>query len=89
MKQTTFCKSITEYLEVSRQIAELEKKKALLASQLQKDMGESEEVQIKGYTVRYKTIESLRFDSHCFREQYEALYQSYCKLSITKRFTVA
>lgn len=42
----------------------------------------------KNMTVRYKEIESKRFDSKTFKTDYPDLAQQYTKTSTTKRFTI-
>ena len=71
--------------------AELEKSMKELETAIKDEMTarEAEELKSGDYTVRYKTVESNRFDSKAFKTAYESLYNQYLKATSTKRFTIA
>ena len=46
-----------------------------------------EEMTVGVFTVRYKTVESSRFDSKRFKLDHADLYKEYQKKTVTKRFT--
>lgn len=76
---------------LQEQTAELEKAIKELETVIKDEMTarEAEEIKSGDYTIRYKTIESNRFDSKAFKMAYVALYNQYLKVTTTKRFTIA
>ena len=76
---------------LQQQAAEIDKKMKELEAELKDEMTarEAEEIKSGDYTVRYKTVESNRFDSKAFKTAYESLYNQYLKATSTNRFTIA
>lgn len=88
MTQKIIKKSLDEYTELTRQIAELEARKQAVADRIKDAMGEAEELQCGDYTARYKTITSSRFDAKAFQQSHKKLYTMFCRPQTVRRFTV-
>lgn len=75
---------------LQEQAAEIEKSIKELETVIKDEMTarEVEELKSGDYTVRYKTVESNRFDSKTFKTAYASLYNQYMKVSTVRRFTV-
>ena len=50
-------------------------------------MGEFEEFKTDKYIVRYTTVISHKFDTERFKTQNRAIYETYLKDSVSRRFT--
>lgn len=76
---------------LQEQATEIEKAMEELETAIKDEMTarEAEEIKSGDYTVRYKTVESNRFDSKAFKTAYESLYKQYLKATSIKRFTIA
>jgi len=48
-----------------------------------------DELNVDVFKVRYKTIQSNRFDTAAFKQTHADLYNQYVKQTETRRFTVA
>ncbi len=89
MRKSDIRKALGEYNALSQQIVELEKKKAAVADKIKRGMGEREELEIDGHTIRYKEITTARFDAKAFRAVYDCLYKDFCRPQTVRRFSVA
>lgn len=71
--------------------SELDEDIESLKDELKAEMNKREAEELKAgiYTVRFKQVTSNRFDSSRLKKEAPALYESYCKQVISKRFTVA
>ena len=49
----------------------------------------AEEITVDVYKLRYKLVESKRFDSAAFKAAHAELYNQFTKVTATRRFTVA
>ena len=47
-----------------------------------------EELQTECFTIRYKFIESARFDTKAFKAEYPAMYNAFTKTAGSYRFTI-
>ena len=63
MRKSDLRRALAEYQEITAQLGELEKRREAVAAKIKRHMGEVEEIQIDGLTVRYKPVTSNRFDS--------------------------
>lgn len=80
---------VTELKELKLYAKEIEAEITGLEDEIKREMesrGE-EEMTVGVFTVRYKTVESSRFDSKRFKLDHADLYKKYQKKTITKRFT--
>lgn len=87
--------------EISAKIRELKELEALIeeaqkeaeaikdAIKEQMDAEVVDEMAVDVYKVRYKTINSSRFDSSTFKAKYSDLYAQFTKQTASRRFTVA
>ncbi|SFI98451.1 hypothetical protein SAMN02910435_01123 [Ruminococcaceae bacterium D5] len=89
MRKSDLRRALAEYQEITAQLGELEKRREAVAAKIKRHMGEVEEIQIDGLTVRYKPVTSNRFDSKAFSTIHESLYRQFCRASTVRRFTVA
>lgn len=48
-----------------------------------------DEMTVSCFKVRYKEVQSNRFDSTAFKQTYAELYAQYCKPTFTRRFSIA
>ena len=88
MKKADLRRRIAEYQTLSAQIAELEKQKEAVAAKIKRGMGDSQELQVDDFIIRYKEVVSRRFDSTAFRAAYADLYNQFTRASTSRRFTV-
>ena len=49
----------------------------------------TQEINIDVYKLRYKNVESSRFDTAAFKAQHSKLYEKYVRRSQTLRFSIA
>ena len=80
---------VTELKELKQYAKEIEAEITGLEDEIKREMearGE-EEMTVGVFTVRYKTVESSRFDSKRFKLDHADLYKEYQKKTVTKRFT--
>lgn len=80
---------VTELKELKLYAKEIEAEITGLEDEIKREMearGE-EEMTVGVFTVRYKTVESSRFDSKQFKLDHADLYKQYQKKTVTKRFT--
>ena len=76
--------------ELEAQAAEIEKQAEAVRAELKADLeakGAEEIVTANGTAVRFKRIESQRFDASKFRAEYESLYPDFCKTVVSFRFS--
>ena len=84
-----FEKLCNEYRENKRMIEELEAMNEIAKGEILKIMGDNE-VMIEGAAkASYKVINSRRFNSSKFKEDYPKIYGQYSSETSTKRFTVS
>lgn len=81
---------INEIKELQNMISDLENQVEALKDQIKADMNEKavDEITIGGYVVRYKDVESSRFDATTFKKTYAELYKQFSKSTISKRFSI-
>ena len=89
MRKPDLRRAPAEYQEITAQLGELEKRREALTDKIKQHMGDTEETQIDGFTIRYKAVTSSRFDSKAFAAVYDGLYRQFCKGSTVRRFTVS
>lgn len=81
---------INEIKELQAMVDDIESQIESLKDQIKADMTEKEldEMTVGGYTVRYKDVESSRFDTANFKKAYAELYKQFSKLTTSKRFSI-
>lgn len=89
MKKIDLNQVVEQYQDLASQIALLEMQKDALADHIKQVMGETEELCVGTHVVRFKTINSNRFDSTTFKKEHSDLYESFLKVSTSRRFTIA
>lgn len=89
MKKIDLMKAVEQYKNLSAQIATLKAQQDTLGDHIKQVMGESEELLVGPYTVRYKVIVSNRFDTTSFKKTHADMYADFLKESTSRRFTVA
>ena len=89
MKKLDLNRTVERYKEISNQIALLEEQKNALTEHIKLAMGETEELRVCSGLVRFKTVNSTRFNTTSFKSEYSDLYSQFCKVSTSRRFTVA
>ena len=89
MKNIDLTKTVEQYKEIATQIAALERQKDALAATIKSVMGETEELYVGAYIVRFQVIRSNRFDTTSFKKEHADLYADFLKESTSRRFTVA
>ena len=89
MKKIDLNKVVEQYQELASQIALLETQKDALASHIKQVMGDTEELRIGSHIVRYKTVNTNRFDTTAFKKIHSELYSHFIKPSASRRFTIA
>lgn len=77
--------------ELRTEIEALQAEAAAIEDEIKADMltREVDEMTVDVFKIRYKTVESSRFDSKSFKETHSELYNQYCKATKYRRFTVA
>lgn len=81
---------VIEMRDLESQIKALEKSVDDIKDWLKEDMtskGE-EEISTGMFILRYKNVDSSRFDSKRFKAEHSDLYESYCNTTSAMRFTV-
>lgn len=79
--------AVEEYLELQKQIKDLEFKADALKSKIKAFMGDREQVITENHTVNYKYIESTRFDTKALKESMPVVYDSFVTANNYRRFT--
>lgn len=82
---------VAKLKELEEQAKALETEMEAIKSELKADMEEKgvDEVETAHYKIRWKEIESSRFDTAAFKKEFTELYNKYIKKSVSKRFTIA
>lgn len=88
MRKNNLLKAVEHYKDLASQIALLEAQKEALADSIKQTMGETEELCVGSYVIRYKKIVSNRFDSTAFKKAHADVYADFCKASESRRFTI-
>ncbi len=82
---------VAKLKELEKQAKVLEEQMDAIKAELKADMEEKgvDEVETANYTIRWKEVESSRFDTVKFKNEFRELYNKYIKKSTSKRFTIA
>lgn len=82
---------VKELKELQRMSEELNAEMESIKDELKKEMELrcTDEIITNEYKLRYKAVESKRFDTTAFKSKYADLYEQFAKLSVTMRFSIA
>lgn len=91
MSNTELNATAKELLSIRAMIAELEAEAEALTDKIKSAMIERGEETLTGdgWKASWKNINSSRFDSKSFKEDYPDVYEAYSKKTTTTRFTVS
>ena len=81
-------KQVIDYQSLKKTLSDLTQKLEAIESEIKFYMGEQEEMNVDGVTVRWTKITQNRFDTTTFKQQHTALYEQFLKQIETRRFTV-
>lgn len=87
---TYLVEQILKVKELERQKKELEDQIESVKNILKDEMvvRNKDELSVGGYTLRYKVIESKSFDTKAFKAEFDALYEKFCNVKESSRFTI-
>ena len=76
---------------LEEQIAQLQEQADAIKGELKADLEKKglEELQTKNFLIRCKEIVSSRLDGKAFKAALPEIYSQYCRLTSSRRFTVA
>ena len=82
---------VRKLLELEAKKKELEAMAEALKDELKADMEEKgvDMLETKNHVVRWKDIETNRFDGKTFKVEHPEMYKEYLVKNVNKRFTVA
>jgi len=91
MTITELEKKVKEIKELARMKEELELEIASLQDEIKAEMVErdTDEITTNEYKIRYKEVQSNRFDTTSFKAKYSDLYNQFVKVTTSKRFTIS
>ena len=70
-------------------IEEAQAEAEAIKDQIKLAMGDTEELRVGDYKVRFAKVASTRFDSAAFKKTHGDLYEQYTKQTTTRRFSLA
>lgn len=81
---------VTKLKSLEEQMKNIEAEMEAIKSELKSDMEEKgvDEVETAKYTIRWKAVESNRFDTAKFKKEFIELYNKYIRKSVSKRLTI-
>lgn len=76
---------------LEEQIAQLQEQADVIKGELKADLEEKglDELKTKNFLIRWKEIVSNRLDGKALKAALPEIYSQYCKLTSSRRFTVA
>lgn len=91
MSKDTLTAKVRELKELKTMQEELNAEIATIEDELKAEMLSqgAEEITVDVYKLRYKLVESKRFDSSAFKATHAELYNQYIKTTTCRRFSVA
>lgn len=78
---------IKKIIELEAIKADLQKQIDAIEQDIKDDMGDNDAVVTKHYAIMWQPIVSHRFDTKAFKAVHEKLYNSFLKVSESRRFT--
>ena len=79
---------IEELREYKTMKEELEEMIAAIETEIKTAMGESEEMYVGRYHVRWTKITSVRFDTSAFRKEQPDMYMQFARATESRRFSI-
>ena len=91
MSENTLKAKVRELKELKAMQDELTAEITTIEDEIKAEMLSTgtDEMQIDIFKIRYKLVESKRFDSAAFKATHAELYNQYTKTTTTRRFSVA
>lgn len=82
---------VKEIKELTRMKEELEAEISSIQDEIKTVMTEQnvDELVTNEYKIRWKEVESKRFDTTAFKQKYLDLYNQFTKCAVCRRFTIA
>ena len=80
---------VRELRELKTMAEELQAEISTIEDTIKAAMGDTEEMTVDVFKVRWTTVTSRRFDTTAFKATHQGLYDQYSKESVTRRFSVA
>ena len=88
MTSATLVAKVRELKNLEADITRARLQAESIKEDIKKHMGDVEELSAGGYRVRYKPVESSRFDVIEFKVKHRKLYERYMTTATTRRFSV-
>lgn len=79
---------IEELREYKTMKEELEEMIAAIETEIKTAMGESEEMYVGRYHVRWTKVTSVRFDTASFRKAHADIYMQFARATESRRFSI-
>lgn len=81
---------IQKLKDLETQIAELAKEADAIKEEIKKDMEQKglDEIETRNFVIRWKEIVTQRLDGKALKAALPEIYNLYCKLSASRRFTI-
>lgn len=91
MSENTLKTKVRELKELKAMQEELNAEITSIEDEIKAEMLSqgTDEITVDVFKIRYKTVESKRFDSSAFKATHADLYNQYTKTTTCKRFSVA
>lgn len=91
MSENTLKTKVRELKELKAMQEELNAEITSIEDEIKAEMLSqgTDEITVDVFKIRYKTVESKRFDSSAFKATHADLYNQYTKITTTRRFSVA
>lgn len=91
MGQNELIASVTELKELKTMQEELAAEITAIEDRIKSEMTNQgvEELKVGVFKIRWTKVTSNRFDSTLFKQAHEALYKQFCKVTESKRFSIA
>ena len=82
---------IKKLTELEEQITKLQEQADAIKGELKMDLEEKgiDELKTKNFLIKWKEIVSSRLDGKALKAALPEIYSQYCKVSVSRRFTIA
>ena len=82
---------IKKLTELEEQITKLQEQADVIKGELKTDLEEKgiDELKTKNFLIKWKEIVSSRLDGKALKAALPEIYSQYCKVSVSRRFTIA
>ena len=78
-----------KYMALQAEIKELKEQLEAIQAEIQKEMGNSEELNTEKYLIKWIFVNQSRFDTKTFKVEHPDLYNIFAKDAQQRRFSVA